>query len=147
MVNLEKSDSGWKCTYKGEVLTFDDMSAGRLLFRGEDFVIKIDHKPSNKKSTRQTAREIEFWETLTEDREFFAQILEHGRTLQGFYWHRQQWYEPDNVSFCTTRNFTILNDLIFKYGIQDIEIHWNDGTGNWMIHKGEVLIYDWGFYA
>jgi hypothetical protein len=122
------------------------MSSSRLLFKDVEgkFVIKIDHAPSTSYKYRQTAREIDFWETLQEDKEFFAQILDYGKTPQGFWWLRQKWYEPDDTDYCTTQNFTTLNDLVFKYNIKDIEPHWFDGSGNWMLHKGEVIIYDWG---
>lgn len=138
----------WKCKWKGEDLIFDQFSASRLLFYDEDFqfVIKIDHKPDTSWQSRQTAKEIEFWETLKEDKEYFAQILDYGKTKEGFYWLRQKWYMPDNEENCTTQNLQTLGDLIWKYSIQDLHLEFTDGSGNWMLHNGEVLIYDWGGY-
>lgn len=138
----------WKCSWRGEDLVFDQFSSTRLLFSDVNYkyVIKVDHNPINKWQSRQTAREIEFWETLVEDKHHFAQILDYGRTTQGFWWLRQKWYTPDDEEKCTAQNLSTLNELIIKYDLADIHEVWQDGSGNWMVHKGEVLIYDWAGY-
>lgn len=120
------------------------MSVSRLIFTdvNYDYVIKIDHKDINFNS-HQTAREIDFWETLTEDFNYFAEVQDYGKTKQGFYWLKQKWYHQDEA-IATAEHLATLEDLIFKYQLRDVHPEWTDGSGNWMVSQGEVLIFDWG---
>ena len=143
---LEKLGKSWKCSWEGEDLIFDQQSSSRLIFFDENYqyVIKIDATPKVNFQHKQTAREIDFWESLTEDFEYFAEVQDYGKTKQGFYWLKQKWYVQDEDCIATSNHLQTLNDLIFKYKLRDVHPEWTDGSGNWMISKGEVLIFDWG---
>ena len=132
--------------WRGEDLQFDPYSAGRKIFFNSDVYLKIDHEPKDDWHFLQTAREIEFWETLREDKQYFAQILDYGRTPCGKYWLLQKSYTPDTPHICTSENFQILGDLIWKYSLRDVWADDRDGSGNWMLSGGEVIIYDWAGY-
>ena len=146
MLSFEENDT-YTVKWKGEDLEqFREPLAQRLIFMHPDFVVKIDNSPTLKWASRQTAREIDFWETLRADKQHFAEILEFGRTPRGFWYIRQKRYEVDKGEV-TQAHLETLCDLVFKYNIHDILEDVIDGNGNWMVSKGEVIIYDWGCWT
>jgi hypothetical protein len=147
---------GGKLKDRAERLPIDPKSVSigcRDIFLHKNFVVKIDRHIDIKRpnsdwwALRQTAREIEFWETLQEDKQHFAKILDYGRTPSGRYWLRQKRYKPDPKTKYTSQVLSTLRDLVFKYQLLDIWESMPDADGNWMIWKGEPLVYDWGGYS
>ena len=139
-------------SYRGRYLEQlkDIPNPARLVFMHRDFVVKVDHlHPSTKWQTRQTAREIDFWETLTEDHEHFAKILDYGKTPQGKWWLKQERLYPD-AKHCEDFRETLLA-LEFKYNLRDLTIMdtapFFDEHSNWMCSQGKVVVYDWGGYT
>lgn len=148
-----KEDKEIQVSYNGKKLKrFEaDCSQGkqsRLVFIGEEVVVKIDHRPSTDRTTRQTAKEIELWETIEpQDRKFFAEVLEYGRTPSGFYYIVQKKYNP--TRFLSNMRYTLLR-ITEKYKIVDI---WLDESyafdydwyfENWFPNGERPVIIDWG---
>lgn len=139
-----------KVKWEGEFLERlkDVSNPSRIIFAHQDFFIKVDHRPEAAWQTRQTARELEFYDTLEEDKEHFAQILESGKTKRGKWWIRQKRYYPDRTA--NRNNIITLLALEFKYNLADITYDTKppffEQHSNWMVSEGEVIVYDWGGY-
>lgn len=151
MLQFVEKDSGtiqvWE---RGRIIPplQDVKNPGRHIYMHKDFVVKIDHNPQGTWVTQQTAREIDFWTTLVEDKEYFAQILDYGKTPRGKWWLKQKRYYPDKAH-CENFRSTLMA-LEFKYQLRDLMVGDNPPffveNGNWMCSEGEVIIYDWGVY-
>lgn len=140
---LENNTASWK----GEtfVLLPHAGRVSRKIYLSTSYVLKVDHLTMSAKQAwyfRQTAKEIDFWETLQEDKEYFATVLKYGRTTSGNYWLLQKRYQHDNSS--TSSTLQTLKDLLFKYNIKDVWVGDSTGFGNWLTNKGKPVIYDWG---
>lgn len=153
MLTFKETKLHLQVFWKGEELPLDYLCQHgcRDIFFHKNFIVKVDRPLTTIRrdwwALRQTAREIEFWETLQEDKEHFGKLLDYGRTPSGRYWLRQKRYRPEPESKCTPQILKSLDNLIFKYDLKDISIEWANGDGNWMIWKGEALIYDFGGYG
>ena len=126
-----------EATWGGDKLT----SLGcysRAIFCNDDFVFKVDCVRSHLQMKNQTYYEIELWCELGEDRKYFAQILHHGKTPQGFSWLMQKKYEHIGGG-----DKDKLRELIDKYRLNDVYPDL-EGKGNWMNTTEGIIIYDWG---
>ena len=108
----------------------------------DDVVVKSDNvlHPENRFEI-QTGHEIDFWEALREDKEYFAKVLTYGRTAQGLYWLAQKRYYPDSPQKLKKETYRTLSSLMKKYNLRDISL--SHGY-NWFQVDGKPLIYDWG---
>jgi hypothetical protein len=135
---IENTTENLRVLLNGKLL--EEIPGGdRKIFMDRDFVVKVDHKPGTKRSTRQTAREIELWEEMEEeDKKYFASLITYGRTPKGKYWLLQERYYPDSDYKTTTE--LKLEHLEQKYNIRDL---WGYDC-NWFQVCGDLVIYDWG---
>ena len=102
-----------------------------------DYVVKLDnHGRKHGKVGRQTEREIEFYNTLSdEEKELIPKILAHGE-LDG-----EAWLVQERVDFRTFSDWPYPEEII-KYKENHPEL-WDIGSHNFGIRpNGRPVIYD-----
>lgn len=130
-----------KLQVNGQIIDDIGDSKARTVWILPNHVVKIDTVLGGMRRTeRQTAHEIDFWQTLQEDKHYFAGILNCGRTPMGRWWLIQKRYTPDENY--TSESLQIVRDLIWKYHIFDVAFMGDDD--NWFQVDGQPIIYDWG---